>query len=545
MNFYDEEMNYNAALYIRLSKEDGDKDESESVVNQRKILRRFAKENNYKVYDEYIDDGYSGTNFERPDFKRLILDIEKNKVNMVITKTLSRLGRDYIETGRYIENYFPEKNVRYIAVLDDIDTYLDKNCETVPFRNVMNDFYARETSKNIKNTKNRKRKEGFYYTTYAPFGYTKIDKSGKMKINEPQAEIVRKIFDLFIEGKGTYQIANYLTEHNIKKPGIQMEMTSALSKGKSKDTNKWNHNTVRRILENQSYIGDTVQNKRKKISYKSKKIIEMPKENYTITKNHHEPIISKEKWELVQKILEKTKNTKRKKTDVLFKDLLYCAYCNKKLQIRSRTEHNKSGEVVRRYIYSNKTKTIADERCLKKYIRYDEFEKKAIDKIISVIKIYLKSNEYKNDEVLRKILESQSNRTKIENTIDKINNDIEKINKQIRMLYQDKLNNIIEEQDYIFFSGNLLTKRENLMKSLNTRKKELESYNEKSNKNKIKRQMKEKLKSIVEDKKIDKEVLMQLVDRIEIDNDNNATIFFNFYELNCLGGEMYNEKSAV
>ena len=138
---------YSVAIYIRLSKEDGDKEESESVVNQRKILRAFAEENHYRVYDEYVDDGYTGTNFNRPDFKRMITDIENKKVNMVITKSLSRLGRDYIETGRYIEKYFPENNIRYIAVLDDVDTFLDKNCDTVALKNIFNDFFAKETSK--------------------------------------------------------------------------------------------------------------------------------------------------------------------------------------------------------------------------------------------------------------------------------------------------------------------------------------------------------------------------------------------------------------
>ena len=153
---------YIVALYMRLSKDDDDKEESESITNQRKILKAFAKDNNYKVYDEYVDDGYSGTNFNRPAFKRMIKDIKSGKVNMVITKNLARLGRDYIETGRYIETFFPENDVRYIAILDDVDTYLDKNCDTVAFKNIMNDFYAKETSKNIKKTKNRKKQEGFY-----------------------------------------------------------------------------------------------------------------------------------------------------------------------------------------------------------------------------------------------------------------------------------------------------------------------------------------------------------------------------------------------
>ena len=142
---------YKAAIYIRLSKEDGDREESESVVNQRKILKAYAKENKYKIYDEYVDDGYTGTNFNRPDFKRMIKDIENKKINMVITKSLSRLGRDYIETGRYIETFFPENEIRYIAILDDVDTFLDKNCDTVAFKNMI--IMQRKRLKTLKRLK--------------------------------------------------------------------------------------------------------------------------------------------------------------------------------------------------------------------------------------------------------------------------------------------------------------------------------------------------------------------------------------------------------
>ena len=162
---------YITALYLRLSKDDGDKEESESISNQRKILRAFAEENKIIVYDEYVDDGFSGTNFDRPDFKRMMNDIKNKKINMVITKSLSRLGRDYIETGRLIEKFFPENDIRYIAILDDVDTLLDSSTDFVALKNLMNDFYAKETSKNVKKTKDRKRKnDGFYYISQAPFG---------------------------------------------------------------------------------------------------------------------------------------------------------------------------------------------------------------------------------------------------------------------------------------------------------------------------------------------------------------------------------------
>lgn len=529
---------YKAAIYIRLSKEDGDREESESVVNQRKILKAYAKENKYKIYDEYVDDGYTGTNFNRPDFKRMINDIENKKINMVITKSLSRLGRDYIETGRYIETYFPEKEIRYIAILDDVDTFLDKNCDTVAFKNIMNDYYAKETSKNIKKTKNKKKLEGFYYTAYAPFGYKKVSKSGNLEVDEVQAEIVRKIFDLFIDGYGTYQIARILTDGNVETPGLQMKMTCVVN-NITNTTDKWNHNTIRRILENQIYIGNCVQNKTKKISYKSKKMISLPEEEHSIIRNHHTPIISKEKWDIVQKMLKNHKNAKIRETDVIFKGLLYCAHCNNKLTIRTKVDHNKSGDVTRRYILcGTANKKYTNKPCYKRYIKYDVFEEMAISKITDTLELYINSKAFKDEEVLKKILEAQSNKGSILKKIEKLEKDLESVNKKIATLYNDKLNGLLEEQDFKLFSDGLVNERHRIEKILNESRNELDSFQEDANNNRIKTDMQKIIKKILKSKEYTKEIINQLVNRIEVDKDNHAVIYFNFYELNCIGGEV-------
>ena len=529
---------YKAAIYIRLSKEDGDREESESVVNQRKILKAYAKENKYKIYDEYVDDGYTGTNFNRPDFKRMINDIQNKKINMVITKSLSRLGRDYIETGRYIETFFPENEIRYIAILDDVDTFLDKNCDTVAFKNIMNDYYAKETSKNIKKTKNRKKLEGFYYTSYAPFGYRKVSKSGNLEIDEVQADIVKKIFDLFIEGYGTYQIASILTDGNVETPGLQMKMTCVVN-NITNTTDKWNHNTIRRMLENQIYIGNCVQNKTKKISYKSKKMISLPKEEYTIIKNHHPPIISKEKWDIVQKMLKNHKNAKVRETDVILKGLLYCSHCNNKLTIRTKVDHNKSGDVTRRYILcSTATKKYTNKPCYNRYINYDDFEEKAISKIADTLELYINLKAFKDEDALKKILESQSNKGSILKKIEKLEKDLESVNKKITTLYNDKLSGLLEEQDFKLFSENLVNERHRIETVLNEARKELDSFQEDATNSRIKTDMQKFIKEIIKSKEYTKEILNQLVNRIEVDKDNHAVIYFNFYELNCIGGEV-------
>ncbi len=529
---------YIAAIYIRLSKEDGDKEESESIVNQRKIIKAYAKENKYKIYDEYVDDGYTGTNFNRPAFKRMINDMENKKINMVITKSLSRLGRDYIETGRYIETIFPENEIRYIAILDDVDTFLDKNCDTVAFKNIMNDYYAKETSKNIKKTKNRKKLEGFYYTSYAPFGYKKVSKSGNLEIDEVQAEIVRKIFDLFINGYGTYQIARILTDNKVQTPGLQMKMTSVVN-NITNTTDKWNHNSIRRILENQIYIGNCVQNKTKKISYKSKKMISLSEEEYTITKNHHEPIISEEKWDIVQKMLKIHKNSKIRETDVIFKGLLYCTHCNNKLSIRTKVNHNKSGDTTRRYILcGTAAKKNSNKVCFKRYINYETFEEKAISKITQTLELYINSKAFKDEDALKKILETQSNKGSIITKIDKLEKDLENVNKKITTLYNDKLNGLIEAQDYSLFSDNLVNERHRIEEALYETRNELAIFQEDADSNRIKSDMQKVIKEILKSKEYTKEIINQIVNRIEIDKDNHAVIYFNFYELNCIGGKL-------
>ena len=538
------DINYKVALYMRLSKDDGDKEESESITNQRKILRTYAKENGYVIYDEYIDDGYSGTNFNRPGFKKLIKDIEAKRVNMVITKNLARLGRDYIETGRYIETFFPENQIRYIAVLDDVDTFLDKNCDTVAFKNIMNDYYAKETSKNIKKTKNRKKREGFYYVSYAPFGYDKIDKSGRLKINNNQAEIVRRIYKEFLNGKGTYQIAKMLTHEQVTTPGIQMNMTRVVN-NITKTTNMWTHTGIKRILTNPIYIGTIVQNKSKKISYKSKKRIKLPEQEYTIIKNHHEAIINIEIWNSVQKKLESNKGEKIKEEDPLLKSLLYCSHCHNRLSLIVKKEKYKDKITIRKYIVCGTAqRKVSNKTCYKQYINYRKLEPLILDKIANIFEKYLNSNEFNNKEALKKIIDSQENKSKFIQNYENIQKELECINKKISTLYSDKLNGLIEAQDYAIFSEGLLKERHRLEEIKLQTEKEINEFDSKSNDNIIEDKMKKILNNIVKNKNFTRDILQQIVNKIEIDKDKNILIHFNFFELNCLGG-YFNAKQAT
>ena len=215
-------IDYKVGIYIRLSKEDEEKEkysESESIQNQRVLLMQYIKENKLNFVSEYVDDGVSGTSFDRPGFNKMIEDIENEKINMVITKDLSRLGRDYVQTGLYTETYFPEHNVRYIAILDNIDTGLDSaNNDIAPFKSILNEMYAKDTSKKINSVLQSKRQQGEYLGT-APYGYKKDpDNKYHLIIDEEAAEVVRTIFRKFLEGMGTMQIADYLSEQKIPIP---------------------------------------------------------------------------------------------------------------------------------------------------------------------------------------------------------------------------------------------------------------------------------------------------------------------------------------
>lgn len=534
---------YITALYLRLSKDDGDKEESESISNQRKILRAFAEENKIIVYDEYVDDGFSGTNFDRPDFQRMMNDIKNKKINMVITKSLSRLGRDYIETGRLIEKFFPENDIRYIAILDDVDTLLDSSTDFVALKNLMNDFYAKETSKNVKKTKNRKRKnDGFYYISQAPFGYKKIDVKGNLEIVEDQAKLIRRIYKEFKEGKGTYQIAQMLNREGILTPGLQMKLPVAV-KNETPITKIWDCTQVRRILQNPVYIGTVVQNKTRKISYKSKKKINTPKDEYLYMENHHQPIIDLETWDIVQKIFENKEEQRISENDELLKPFLYCAHCHNHLSIAHRKRHYKSGDKIDTYIICSTANSVKSNRiCFRQYNTYHIVEEKVLDNIRETIKHYFET--FDDDKAFEVLLNNQKGREELDNKIKKNDAELANINEKIQILYNDRLNKLIEESDFILFSEGLKVQRE---KALNIKKEleeELAVFNMQEVKTKIKDTMKETMKQLAQGAEFTKEVLTQLVKRIEIDKDKNINIQYNFLELNCIGETIQYEKTG-
>lgn len=524
---------FKVALYIRLSREDGDKEESSSVTNQRDILTRFVKENeNFILIEEYVDDGYTGTNFNRPDFQRMLEDIDKGLIDTVITKDLSRLGRDYIDTGYYVQRFFPEKNVRYIAILDNIDTLEDAGMNDIaPFKSIINDMYVKDISKKIRSVLEERKKSGKFLAVTAPYGYMK-DPEDKfhLVIHEEEAKVVRHIFDLYLQGNGLTKISQILTKEGIPVPGIAREIGK---ERKTKLYDCWKQTTVSRILKNQVYIGNLVQFKRRKLNYKSKIRITVPEEERYICENTHEPIISKEKFEQVQALIKgNTSFKKGTKHDYLFKGLLYCADCGAKLYLTySQYALKKYGEY--RYTTVCYTYSKLFNQCSRHSNSIPILEKLLIANIKKVCSLYINRNL---EEELIKIakIESQKENSlySYENKMQTIDKKIEDISLCIKNLYVDKVKGIISENEFVELSKSFTDERQNYIKQ----KEELIKLCNKIESKKNDSSKIEKLaKQFISLEKPTKELLQQLIEKITISEDNEVTIYFKFKELNDLG----------
>ncbi len=326
---------YSAALYIRLSKEDEREAVSESVENQTELLKEYAKSQSLHIYDIYIDDGVSGTTFDRPAFCRMIEDVEAGHINMVISKDMSRLGRDYIQTGYYMERYFPEKRVRYIALLDGVDTETEGVANDIsPFRAIMNDMYAKDTSKKIRSVKKYKQEKGLFIGGKPYYGYKLSDsEKNKIVIDETAAAVVRRIFYLALLGRSCREIAGILNSEGVPTPA---EYAGLKVKGGGVYSGLWSGERISDMLKNQVYIGNMVQGRVRKLNYKSKKIIRLPPEEWSVVEGTHEGIISKEEFLKVGELIKGRAGTRGRKHDYLLKGLFYCSECKSKLGVISR-----------------------------------------------------------------------------------------------------------------------------------------------------------------------------------------------------------------
>lgn len=326
--------------------------------------------------DYYIDDGYSGTSFNRPEFKRLLEDIKDNKVNTIIVKNLSRFGRNHIEVDNYIENIFPMLNVRFISIVDEFDSYENPDVLDnfiIPIKNLLNDAYAKDISKKVKSALLTKRLNGDFIGTSATYGYLKDPKDKhKLIIDEEASKNVIKIFNDIIEGKTASEIANELNKKNV--------LTRALYKTKNNNIQvekKWNAKMINVILQNRVYTGDLIQGKKKVENYRTHKLISASKDEWIVIENHHVPIISKDKFEKVQEIIKKNRCARSNKEKDLFFIFLKCSDCDSSFVLRK----------VKNYEYYHCTSYVRNSACTNHSIRKDKLIELVVEELNKKSKI--------------------------------------------------------------------------------------------------------------------------------------------------------------
>lgn len=448
-----------AAMYLRLSRDDSDvgdvtdgkgnvKSESNSIGNQRELIRAYIHEQqDIELYDIYVDDGFSGSNFDRPEFKRMISDVEAGRVNCVIVKDLSRFGRDYIESGRYIQKVFPALGVRFIALTDHYDSFHADAGESgivLPVKNFINDSYCRDISTKVKSQFEVKRKNGECIAPFALYGYKKApDNKNQLVIDEYAADIVKKIFEWKMEGMAVSAIAEKLNGLGILSPKEYKKSTGCNYKGGFSGAVKslWSSATIKRILTNEMYLGHLIQGKTEKINYKLKKSVEKPREEWVKVENTHEPVVSEDNFLIVQNLL-KTDSRISPVTEKnsLFAGMLFCGDCGEQM-IRRVNRYKDTQKVY--YICSTKNR---GDGCTRHSIEEEKLKKLIIEPIRRYANCFLEEKR-----IFEKSLELETNFESIvryDTEIARLKEEQDKYYALCSGLYEDLRQEIITKEEF-------------------------------------------------------------------------------------------------
>ena len=465
------------ALYCRLSQDDKQEGDSNSIINQKKILKKYALDRGYTNIQFYIDDGVSGTTFNRAGFQSMIADVEAGKVKRVIVKDMSRLGRDYLQVGMYTEIFFPEHDVHFIAVNDGVDSNQEDN-EFTPFRNIINEWYAKDTSKKIRAVKRSKGMAGEHIGSHPPYGYMKNPENKKeWIIDEEAAEVVREIFRLCVGGYGPTRIAHILTERKILCPTYY-----ALEKGGKPrtalpaDKYTWNGPVVAKILDRMDYLGHTVNFKTHVKSYKVHKTIYNSPDQWKVFEGTHEAIIDKETFEIVQKIRAGKRRPTRMGEMPMFSGLLYCADCGRKLSF-----HRKADEPAEKHHYLCENYRSNTANCTMHYIRNVVVERIVLENLKEVIQ-YVSNYE---DEFVQMIMDSdmrQRNRelAQKKKRLAEIQKRIGELDTIFQRIYEDNIIGKLSDERFMKMSKGYEDEQHTLQTEANEIQSELQQEEKKS-----------------------------------------------------------------
>ena len=511
---------YHAALYIRLSKEDESEGPSQSVQNQESLLREFVQQHRLSVYDTYVDDGWSGTNFDRPDFQRMIGDIEARKVNMVITKDLSRLGRDYIMTGHYMERYFPEHRVRYISLLDGIDTGVDSTANDItPFRAIMNDMYAKDISKKIKSVKRDKQRKGQFIGGKPVYGYKMHPtEKNKIVIDEEVAPVVRRIFALALSGMSCRNIATRLNQEGIPTPATYANLPVARP---GPYTGLWSSERISEMLQNETYIGNMVQGRSVKISYKSKKCLRQAPANWVVVEGTHEPLVDGETFRKVQLLVGSRKHTRSRTYDFLLKGLIFCHECGYPLAVLNRK--NARGEDVLYFVCRTYQRFTKAGVCTCHSIKEKTVTDAVVAKVREVCQACLKPDELL--PMAREAVENAGKGSGLKMELQDLQSRIDSLTAKLDRMYTDRLNGLLPEADFQRIFSRIKGEREQLEE-----KRKALAFQQKSPVPSEDR-ARELVQRFIETAGESRELLVSLIERVELTEDKEVIIKFRFAQL--------------
>lgn len=474
-------------------------------------IKRFEAKSNCIKDSVYIDDGYTGTNFDRPSFNRMINDIEENKINTVITKDLSRLGRDYITAGQYTEVYFPQKQVRYIAINDGYDSENAVNNDIAPFKNVINEMYARDISKKIRSSFTVKMKEGNYIGNFAPYGYCKdTENKNHFLINEETAPIVKEIFYMASKGHKPADIAKHLNMKNIPSPLAYRCNKYHLDINKYKTDGEWRAGTISRMLKNIVYIGHMAQGKTTKVSFRLKTTIAKSKDDWFVVENTHAPIIDKETFETVQRYSQNRAYNKKNNFINIFSGIAKCADCGKNM---SSVGTRKKGSTANLECGAYKLK--GAKACTNHFIDYDVLYKIVLD----TLKEQISLSEQDKKEILNEVLKENSKAQRQNKTVDeieKLQKKIKQADSKIEKIYDDNFSGRLSNDNF----NKLLEKYENESKLLSEKLKQCQKNAKIQQSKSLEKQAYQKYFNLLNEysdiKELNSELLFKLIERIDV-----------------------------
>ncbi|HGD2211055.1 TPA: recombinase family protein [Streptococcus agalactiae] len=518
-----------ACMYLRLSREDGDSSESNSISNQRQIIKSYARDNDFKVVAEYVDDGFSGSNFDRPKFKKMIQDLEEKKFKTIIVKDLSRFGRDYIESGKYLQKIFPEKGIRFISVNDNYDSENADVSDThliLPIRNFINDSYCRDISMKVKSSKEIKRKNGEFIGAFAPFGYKKDSKNKhKLVVDTEVSHIIERIFNMKIDGYSSKAIADFLNSIGCVTPSKHKENSGDNhTTGFIVKDSKWDAKMVNRIITNKVYIGVLEQGKTRKLNYKSKREVEVNEEDWIVINDSHKPIISKSIYALANKMM--LRDVKQS-ADIphILSGMLYCKDCGSSM-VRRKVKCKNGYNIF--YIcshYNNKGD------CTRHSIKEDYL----MDMTLFALKDYLK----KYNELLSQVNKLDVSKVTFNIDFESLNSEKRKYERLRQSLYMDLEDELITSEEFERFRKNYLIKIREIEKQIATKKNILANLQEKmKNKDSL-------VSEIVPTdlSSLNRLTIVSFIDRIEIGENNEINFVFNNLETVNLLKTLIKEES--